>query len=91
MEATVMSVWMGASMKSSVKKQLPGFGCFRRIYRSNFRIFGGNGSRSSFRGNIHGGSFHGRFRGSRGYRSTSPLPSLREEDPSREGSAIYCP
>ena len=34
MEATVMSVWMGASMKASMKKQLPGFGCFRRICRS---------------------------------------------------------
>ena len=34
MEATFMSVRMGASMKSSVDftpKQLPGFGCFRRI------------------------------------------------------------
>ena len=52
------------------RKQLPGFGIFRQICRSNFRTFSGNGSRS-FRGSLHSSSFHGRHRGSRGYRTTS--------------------
>ena len=46
MEAIFMSVWMGASMKASMnftRKPLPGFGCFHRICRSNFREFGGKG------------------------------------------------
>ena len=89
MKATFMSVWMGASMKASMnftRKRLPGFRCFRRICPSNFRTFGGNGSRSSFRGSFHGSSFHGRLRESRGYRTTSPSPSLRDEDPLTEGS-----
>ena len=50
------------------------------------------GSRSSFGGSFHsGGSSHGRFRRSRGYRTTSPSPSLREEGLSTEGSAIHHP
>ena len=81
-------VWMKAQMKAYMKftrKQLPGFGRFRRICRT----FGGNGSRSSFRGSFHGSIFHGRFRGSSGYRSTPLSPSLRGEGPSSEGSAIH--
>ena len=64
-----------------------------RMLPSNlpFKTFDGNGSRSFFRGNIHGSSFHGRFRGSRGYRSTSPSPPLRQQGPSRESSAIHHP
>ena len=87
MEATFMSVWMGASIKFSMsftRKQLPGFGCFRRICRSNFRTFGGSGPRSSFRG-----SSYGRFRGSRGYRTITLSPSLREESLSTERSTIH--
>ena len=94
MKATFMSVWTGASMKASMnftRKLLPGFGCFRRICRSNLCTFGGNGSRSSFRGNFHASSFHGRLRGVCGYRTTSPSPSSREESPSTEGSAIHHP
>ena len=94
MKAAFMSVWMGASTKTSMnftRKQLPGFGCFRRICRSNFRTFGGNGSRSSSRGSFHGSSFHGRLRGSSGCRTTSPSPSLREQGPSSKGSAIHHP
>ena len=61
----------------------------RRICPSNFRTFSGNGSRSSFRGSFHGSSFHGRLRGRRGYRTTSPSPYLREEDPSTDCSGIH--
>ena len=50
------------------------------------------GSRYSFRGDIHGVvSFHGCFRGSSGYRSTSPSPCSREEALSSESSAIRHP
>ena len=87
MEATFMGVWMGDSMTfftNFTRKQLSSFGCFHRICRSNVRTFGGNGFISSFCGN-----FHGRFRGSRGYRTASPSPSLREESPSTESSTIH--
>ena len=94
MEATFMSVWMGAFTKASMnftRKRLPGFGCFRRTCPLNFRTFIGNGSRLSSRGSVHGSSFHGRLRGRRGYHTTSPSPSLREEEPSTEGSGIQNP
>ena len=94
METTFMSVWMGGSMKACMnftRKQHPGFGCFRRICRSNFCTFGGNGSQSSLHGSFHGSSSHGCYRGSRGYRTTSPSPSSREEGPSREASAVHHP
>ena len=94
MEATFMNVWMGVSIKASLnftRKQLPGFGCFHRVCRSNVRTFDGNGSRLYFRGSFHDSSVHGRLRGSRGYRATSPSTSSRQEDPSTEGSAIHHP
>ena len=78
----------GSTLKLT-RKQLPAFGCFCGICRSNFRNFRGNVSRPSFRGSVHGSSFHGRFRGSSGHRSISPSPSSREGGPSSEASANH--
>ena len=51
----------------------------------------GNGSRPSFRGSFHGGTFHGHGSvcGSSGHRTISPSPSLRDGGPSSEASANY--
>ena len=92
-----MTVWMVASMKNPNNFRLDGNslpasdGSVQSTAQTSAHLAETGLDLLSFRGSVHGRRFHRLLRGSRGYRTTFPSPSLRVGGFSTEGSAIHHP